>query len=478
MKTLISLGLMGLLVMSCSQDFLEVPPVSSVTTDNLYKTDKDFQDALTGCYAALRSAYDNMYVYGDIRSDDAWHALSNNVQMNSINNFSERSSEPVFETTWTDYYLLIFRANILLGRISDVEVSEVPNKERYVLEAKFLRALAYFDLVRIFGDVPKITSEISIEDSYKEGRKPVDEIYQDIIIPDLLEADAGLPVSYTGVNVGRATKGAAKSLLGKVYLTRKDFTNAESKLQEVTTLGYGLLPNYLDLFDYSKDEHHSEYIFDVEYMDGGQGLGSKFTNAFIPKSVDNHADNYFGIKGGVGEFNTPTFDLFYAFDPEDPRRSVTVDSVYYDNDGNPHGFIQIATFTKKYITPVASLNDSPVNWKVIRYADVLLMYAEALNENNKTEDALIYLNRVRERAGLDGYSGLSKDQARERIYEERRFELGMEGHRWFDLVRTGRALEKLSSEGMKPYNTVFPIPLREVQVVNDPSIFPQNEGYD
>ncbi|ASV31037.1 RagB/SusD family nutrient uptake outer membrane protein [Maribacter cobaltidurans] len=465
-------------VLSCSKDFLEIPPISSVTVDNLYATDKDYQDAVTGCYAALRSSYDNMFVYGDIRSDDAWHALGNNAQMNAINNFSERSSEPLFESTWRDYFSVVFRANVLLQKIEEADSEPVENKDQYISEAKFLRALAYFDLVRIYGDVPMITSAISIEESYSKGRISFDRIYEEIIIPDLLDAEIGLPVTYTGSDIGRATRGAAKALLGKVYLTRKDFPKAEVKLQEVTTLGYALLPNYNDLFDYTKDEHHSEYIFDIEYLNGGQGLGSRFTNSFVPKSPQNHADNFFGIKGGVGEFNTPTFDLFYAFEEIDPRRTITVDSVYYDNDGIPHKFIQIATFTQKYITPVASLNDSPANWKVLRYADVLLMYAEALNENGKTDQALEYLNQVRTRVELAGYSGLTQDETRNKIYDERRFELGMEGHRWFDLVRTGRALEVLSSTGMKAYNTVFPIPLREVQVMNDPSVFPQNPGYD
>jgi hypothetical protein len=166
-------------------------------------------------------------------------------------------------------------------------------------------------------------------------------------------------------------------------------------------------------------------------------------------------------------------DLFNAFDTADIRRDFACDTnqIFFK-------FFQIPTFTRKYIAPTASLNDSPANWKVIRYADVLLMYAEALNENNKTAEALGYLNQVRARVGMPGYSGLTQDDARNKIYDERRFELAMEGHRWFDLVRTGRALSIMASTGMNAYNVVFPVPLREVQVINDPSIFPQNAGYD
>lgn len=466
--------LASVLMMSCTKGFLDVYPKSSVTTDMLYKTDKDFQDAVTGCYTALRTVYGDMYIYGDVRSDDAWHALGNNVTMNAIDGFAERSSESVFASTWQNYYLVIFRANAILSKIDAVDATVIKNKARHIAEAKFLRALAYFNLVRIFGDVPKVIGEMSIEEAYKAGRIKSDLIYSEIIIPDLLAAEGGLSVKYTGTDVGRATSGAAKSLLGKVYLTIKDFPKAEAKLQEVVSSNsYSLLAKYSDLFDYTKNEHHSEYIFDIEFISGGLGLGSHFSNSFVPKSTGGFADAYFNIKGGLGELNSPTMDLFNAFSPQDIRRGITVDTskVFYK-------FIQISTVTLKYIAATPSLNDSPANWKVIRYADVLLMLAEAQNENGKITEALANLNKVRARVNMPIYVGLTKDQAQTAIYQERRFELGMEGHRWFDLVRTGKALSVMAAKGMKAYNNVFPIPLREIQVINNPSVFPQNPGYD
>lgn len=467
------MALISLITISCSKTFLDVIPESTVTTELLYKSDKDFQDAVTGCYTALRTQYADMYVLGDVRSDDSWHALGNNITMNAINNFSELSSESIYANTWRNYYLVIYRANLLLTKIEGLNESVIKNKSRHIGEAKFLRALAYFDLVRIFGDVPLALTTVSIEESYKYGRTPVSEVYSKVIIPDLMDAESKLPSKYTGTDIGRASSGAAKSLLGKVYLYQKDFVKAEVKLKEVTTAGYALLPKYSDLWDYSKNEHHSEYIFDIEYIAGGLGLGSHFTNSFVPKSTGAFADTYFGIKGGLGEMNTPTMNLFNAFAANDLRRIITVDTsqVFYK-------FIQISTFTKKYITPVASLNDSPANWKVIRYADVLLMLSEALNENGKTTEALTYLNMIRTRVGLTTYSGLTKEDARDKIYLERRLELGMEGHRWFDLVRTGRALSTMASTGMKDYQVVYPIPLREIQVINDSKVFPQNPGYN
>jgi hypothetical protein len=354
----------------------------------------------------------------------------------------------------------------------------MPNKNRHVGEAKFLRALAYFDLVRIWGDVPLVTAPISINEGYARKREKVETIYKDLIIPDLLDAESKLPVNYTGLDVGRATKGAARSILGRVYLTVKDFVKAEAKLQEVTKMSYALLPNYNDLFNYTRDEHHSEYIFDIEYQDGGLGIGSGFSNKFLPKSAGSEADLFYGVKGGAGEQNTPTVEYFNAFDPNDKRRDVTVAKGYLDNNGVFKGFIQIATFTKKYLAVTPAINDSKVNWKVIRYGDVVLMYAEALNENGKTAEAIPYINMIRQRAGLPLYTTLSQAEARTNIYNERRFELGMEGVRWFDLVRTGRALSVMQPYGMKPHMTVFPIPLIEVQIINDPTILPQNPGYD
>jgi len=252
-------------------------------------------------------------------------------------------------------------------------------------------------------------------------------------------------------------------------------------LQEVTTMGYGLLTNYTDLFTYTKDEHHKEYIFDIEYIDGGVALGSTFSNKFVPNM--SQIINFYGLKGAGGQQGSPTPEIFTLYEPGDTIKSISVVKVtdgLTDANGNFTPLVPIdnTSYSIKYVTPLQNPNDGPANWKVIRYADVLLMYAEALNENGKTTEALDYLNLVRERAGVQGYLNLTKDDTREKIYLERRLEFYLEGQRWFDLVRTGRALTALSSLGMQPYMTVFPIPLAQIQIINNPSIFPQNPGYD
>lgn len=474
-----TIAFISILTVSCSKSFIDLPPISSVSVDVIYKTDKDFQDALTATYNTLQQQYQNFYIFGDIRGDDSWQAIYKNNSWSFSDAFVTSSSDPLMHTTWQNYYQAIFRINTILGKIKAADVSVVKNKDRYIAEAKFLRALSYFDLVRIFGPVPMITTPLTIDEGYKVGREPVNNIYEKVIIPDFIDAENGLLIKYTGSDVGRPTKGAAKSLLGKVYLTLKDFPKAEAKLQEVTTMGYALLPNYNDLFDYSRNEHHGEYIYDIEYEEG-MGEGSRLTNAFAPNSQP--FTTFFGIGGNGDEQNSPTQGLIDLFDKKDKRRDITVGVTggFYNKDSV---FVKLPTstnqtYTKKYITPVAVINDSRANWKVIRYADVLLMLAEALNENNKNTEALTYLNQVRVRAGMPGYSNLTKDATRDKIYLERRLELSFEGVRWFDLLRTGQAYPVMKNSGMLPYMTVFPLPLSQIQLINNSGLYPQNEGYN
>ena len=480
MKKIIALlGVFSLLITSCTKEFIEIAPVDTITVDVLYKTDKDFQDAVIGIYGIFQDQYQNMYYFGDIRADDAWDELVKGTA-GAVDNFTLSNDDPLLISTWRNYYKAVTRANTLLEKISTVDAATVTNKDRHIAEAKFLRAMAYFDLVRIFGDVPLVTRTLSIDETYKTPREKVAKVYDEVIIKDLLDAEAKLPAKYTGIDVGRATKGAAKALLGKVYLTRKDFAKAEAKLQEVTTAGYALLPNWSDLWDYTKNEHHSEYIYDIEYEQSLGGEGSVFTNRFTPKVTSLIA--FYGIAGSVDDQNTPHQVLFDLFEAKDKRKDITATRGYTDATGK---FIPIlissnnmSAYTRKYITRITTANDSPANWKVIRYADVLLMLAEALNENGKTAAALPYLNQIRTRAGITPYATLTQAEMRDKIALERRMELAFEGHRWFDLVRTGLAFQVMQKYGMKEYMTVFPIPLAQIQLVNDRTIFPQNPGYN
>ena len=477
MKKIFFYILLSLFLTSCKKNFIELSPVSTVSVDILFKTDKDYQDAIIGAYSILNRQGPNIWLFGDLPSDDTEQQFLTSVSLVGIDNFSININDGVLVNTWRNLYSMISRCNLILSKIESADPSVIVNKDKYIGDAKFLRAYAYFDLVRIFGDVPAVTKPLTTEESYKVVREKVNKIYDDIIIKDLLDAETKLPLKYTGSDLGKGTKGAAKSLLGKVYLTRKDFVKAEAKLQEVTTMGYALLPNFNDLFNYTKDEHHSEYIFDIEYEEG-VGLGSSFTNTFAP--AYQIVLTFYGITGQGGSAGSPSEEMFTLFDSKDKRKDITVAKGFTDNNGNyiATPTFDVRTFTKKYFTKTLRAGDSKANWKVLRYADVLLMYAEALNENGKTDLALANLNKVHERAGLDPLANLTKDETREKIYLERRLELYLEGHRWFDLVRTGRALTVMQAKGMKPYMTVFPIPLSQVQLINDNTILPQNPGYN
>lgn len=471
------IGLIIIIMCGCSKDFIDYAPQDVATTDMMFQTEDDFLLAITGVYVALRDVYRDMYIFSDLRGDDAWKEVIRGTASYYSDVFTLSPDENLLHETWKGYYQAIYRSNFILDKIDGVEVG---NKEQIVNEVKFLRALSYFNLVRIFGDVPMIVNNITIEESYNFKRENIDLIYDEIIIPDLISAE-NLPVKYGNNDIGRPTSGAAKSLLGKVYLTIHEFEKAENKLFEVIRLNeYELLDNYLDLFDYTKDEHHKEYIFDIEYESGGLGMGSPWTDRFLPLSPELTA--HLGQAGVGGEDFNPSNEIVKAFnDPNDIRFDITVDTLggFYDDDGVFNKFIQAATYTKKYITPISISNDSPANWKVIRFADVILMYAEALNENGFEEVAMEYLNMIRERAGAFLYKGeFSSDEVRDLIYLERRLELSFEGHRWFDLVRTGKAYDMLKDKGMKEYMTVFPIPLTQIQVVNDDSVLWQNPGYN
>jgi hypothetical protein len=463
-------------IASCSKSFIDLQPVSSVSTEALYKTDKDFSDALTGAYSLLRDQYQSIWEF-DLPSDDARHQFASDDIELRMDNYTFQNNENLIRTTWANYYGVIYRVNTILDKIGDADPALVTNKDRYTAEARFLRALCYFDLVRLFGGVPSVTTAINDEDALKTPRATVDAIYNDIITKDFQYAAGVLPTSYSGADVGRPTKGAATALLGRVYLTMKDFPNAETTLMDVTTMGYELLSNYNDLFDYTKDEHHSEYIFDIEYETGIQ-QGSSFTNQFFPRFQP--AQDFYKVYGGTGDTYTPSDALFNIFEAGDTRKDVSVSNGFIDDNGD---FVSLAgsvgakTMTKKYLTPITQGNDSKVNWKVIRYGDVLLMLAEALNENNKTDDAITYLNKIRTRAGVPTYTTLTQAQARDTIALERRRELSFEGVRWFDLIRTGKAYETLAPLGMKDYMVLFPIPLTQIQIVNDAAILPQNPGW-
>ncbi|MVM36691.1 RagB/SusD family nutrient uptake outer membrane protein [Spirosoma sp. HMF3257] len=477
MKTnYILVGLLTLSLTACKEQFLDLSPVSAVGTTSFFKTQSDVLTALNGAYGAMQfnGQYGQLYVVAEIPSDDTSPVLSGSVtDQDEFDKFYVRTTNPYTLARWSDGYRGIYRCNAVIERIASVTMDETL-KKRIVGEAKFLRALMYFNLVRVFGDVPLVLTEITDPlQGYEFGRSPVADVYTQII-KDLSDAESVLSVSYTGADVGRATSGAAKSLLGKVYLTQKRYADAAAKLKEVIDKGtYSLLPNYADLFK-PANKNSKESVFEVQYKKGNIGEGSGFANAYAPENSGNAV-----IAFGGGGNNHPTPDLDNSYEPGDPRRNVSMASSYINSSGVKIDYYYI----KKYADPPVVNGDSEDNWYVLRYADVLLMYAEALNETGKTAEALPYLNQVRKRVGLADKAITAQADMRLAIEQERRVELAFEGHRWFDLVRTDRALPVLQAKataiGIKTVlsanNLVFPIPQSQIDI--NPTKIKQNPGY-
>ncbi len=478
MKTKIIVTLIATLsVTACQEKFIDLAPISSASTATFFKTQSDMITAINGAYATLQAGgqYGDYYILGEIPSDNSTPALSGSVtDQDEFDKFYIRTTNPVLLARWNDGYRGIYRTNTVIDRIGAVAMNEAL-KARITGEAKFLRALMYFNLVRVFGDVPLVLKEITDPaEGYDYERAPASAVYTQIV-KDLSEAQQALPESYSGTDVGRATRGAAKALLGKVYLTNKQYAEAAAVLKEVIDSGiYDLLPTYAAVFN-PANKNSKESIFAVQYKKGlVPREGSGFGNSFAPTNSANAV-----IQFGGGGNNQPTKDIELAYEPGDQRKGVSLATGYTNAQGNRVE----AYYVKKFLDAPVVNGDSDDNWPVLRYADVLLMYAEVLNETGQTTQALPFLNRVRTRAGLAPATVTSQADMRLAIEQERRVELAFEGHRWFDLVRTGRALPILQAKaaaiGIKTNltanNLIWPIPQSQIDI--NPSKIKQNPGY-
>lgn len=473
---LIAIALLGFSFSSCS-DFLEQNPQTDLSENDFYKTADDILSAVNGVYSSLQEGdiYGNWYVFGEIPSDNTRNQLSGSVTtQNEFDQFYIDTQNSMIANFWKAAYKVINRTNTVLGRIDGIEINtELAN--RYKLECKFIRALMYFNLVRVYGDVPLVLKEISISESYDILREPKENVYNQIIA-DLKEAQ-DLPVSYSTAEDGRATQGAAKALLANVYMTLHKYAEAETILAEIINCGrYSLLENtpgslnidgYKNVF--SPVNHNSEEgIFEIQFLKGGYGEGSNYANNFAP---ENSGTNVVAV-GGTGGNNIPEMDIYNAYEEGDLRRDFSMSLGYYDNRKN-NEWVE-SRYVCKFMDVPYQNNDASNNYPVIRYADVILMYAEALNQNGKTAEACKYLNMTRRRGF--GYQTTEtspvdlqttdKAQFALMVEQERRVELAFENHRWFDLIRTGRAVEVMRSKGfsLNETNLICPIPQKQIDV--------------
>jgi len=471
------------LLISCSKSFLDLTPISQIGASNFYKTPSDLLNAVNGAYGALQlpgQYTEDYYFLADYPDDDIESGLSASTNdFDQFERFYSNSANIYIAPAWTDGYKGILRCNNIISQAPNITM-DATLKARYVGETKYLRALMYFNLVRIFGDVPLITTPLNtISEAYDYGRTPVADVYTQIV-KDLTDAEVSVPVTYTGTDIGRVTKGAVQTLLGQVYLTQHNYNGAVTELSAVVASNvYKLLPVYADVFN-PANGNNAEIIFAVNYKKGGIGEGSPFVNAFLPTG---------GIPtlvtiGTTGNRMNGSKDLYFAYEPGDLRRAISVDTSFIDGTGK----LVKTVFTRKYLDTPPTDKDGDNDWYVHRYSDALLMYAEALNETNQTPLAHTYLNLVRTRAGLPSKSGLTQAAMRLALEQERRVELCFEGHRWFDLIRTGRAITVMNAYFIKyniqlsgavvqvqPFQLIQPVPLSQIQA--NPAKMTQNPGY-
>lgn len=452
--------------MSCG--LLDQTPESGFTPTNFYKNADDAKAAVSSVYDLLNS--ENMYnqalwVLLDQATDDAeWGSgrSTANQAKNDLDKYTFTPATSTFLSVWTTAYRGINRANTVLAHVPGITM-DTALKTRYLAEVKFMRAFYYFTLVRLFGDVPLQLDETTSLNNLAVSRAPMQDVYNQIIA-DFTEAENILPVSFSGADAGRATKGAAKAFLAKVYLTRQDWPNASAKAKEVMDLGvYDLWSNYADAFSLS-NENGKEAIFEAQALGGGYGEGSYMQGFMRP-----NFDRVNGI-AGFGD-DPPTKNLYDTYSTQDKRRDVTIKLYTATTNPPAPASILFPGYVQKYLDPTATANgEGSNNFPIIRFSDVLLMYAEALNEQAAgNTEAYNAVNRVRTRAGLaDLPSTLGQDAFRDSVLLERRLELAFEGHRWYDLVRTKRLISAMKAQNpdiiVSERHYLYPIPQTERDV--------------
>lgn len=484
-KTLLIL-LIGWNITGCKK-FITKAPVGTYTADQFYKTPAQAILAINAAYQSLAFTNANsnrLWVFGDVASDDAAHGgkgPGDQADIELIDQFNINSINGNLASMWALLYDGITRSNLVLDRVPSIEMDKTL-QARILGEAKFLRAYYYFELVNIFGDVPVILQPLT-PDQLQIEQSPAQQIFETVIEPDLIYAATNLPSAYISTDVGRATSGAATALLAKAYLFQNKWDDAVTTAAKVVNSNiYDLMPVYSQNFN-QNFKNNKESVFEVQHLTGQDPqLGSELNQYFAPD-----------IDGGY-YFNAPTQNFVDEFEKTadgtvDPRLDYTVgrqsmpwfNNHIFDTSWSPStGYL-----TRKHqqsLSEVANrIGDGNLNYVAIRFADVLLWYAEALNESGHSADALVPLNRVRKRARESylydsaqvGYPNIPPDllpdvtstnqiDVRRAIQHERRVELGLEFHRYFDLIRWGKdyATQALKDKPNFNYdlNKHFPIP--------------------
>ncbi len=473
---------------SCSDALVEEPK-SAITITNFYKTPSDALLAVNATYDHLGSGTNNSdfggvyfnsyYTIAELVSDNGLAGPRNDPNTVQLANFRHDPSNIFVADIWEDCYKTINLANLAIANIPGIEMDE-QIKSRYLGEVHFIRGLMYFELVRMFGDIPLLTTPTVDLSSITIPRSPVSEVYE-VIISDFEIAEGALPFAYSGADIGRATAGAAKAYLARLYVTLEQWGLAEQYARDVIDLGiYRLMDDYAEVFKIANN-NGPEVIFATQFTLNNDAIWetSQFNVRVLPLALNRNSLSW----------EIPTNDVYSAFNPLDRRFEVTFQTSFTEADGtevtfDPHIF----KYWDQEAEPNASSGGN--DFFNMRYADVLLMLAEAINEaqGGPTAEAYDAINEVRRRARfadgvertvLPDLEGLSQSEFREAVWRERRLEFVWEGQRWFDLVRQGRLQEltEAAKEGVAveiPKHTLLPIPQRERNI--NPNLT-QNPGY-
>jgi hypothetical protein len=479
------------LVFSGCEDFLDRQPLDQITQTNFYKTANDADLAAKSMYAVPQGInwYGKSWMITEIPSDNTTTG-GNDPDFSPIDNFTISADNLPNSEFWQEHYRLIASANQVLGNVPDIEMDN-DLKQAILGEAEFLRAFAYFDLVRIYGDVPIIVEVPTIESDVFVKRDPINEVY-DFIISDLESAIASLPADRSSADEGRATSGAAKALLAKVLVTIERFEECIILCREIIASGqYQLMDDFADNWLRDKSDNNAESIFQIQYVGCGPiGTGNALQSFFAPwgQGITKNSDGWGSQIPTAPSIDNPGTTIKDIFSEDDLRKYHTImsptDEYPMINPGEGYvypasGASRAGISIKKYVigggADVCYLT-SPQNLHVIRYADVLLTLAEAACRNgggiSVTPDVVEAFNAIRRRAGLEEVGSVTTED----VFEERRIEFAFEGHRWFDLLRTGKVREIMQLHGkpMQDFHLLFPIPSSELSINTN---LTQNEGY-
>jgi len=511
-KIYIVIVLLCIAATSCKKDFIRLGPEDSYTDEVFYKTEQQFKSAVVAAYAPLRDVLVNDYFTSEMHSDNTvYQPIPGNrgtavVERENISDFTSTSTNAYAAATWQHSYTGISRCNIIIERLQGSDLAD-DVKASFDGQAKFLRALNYFKLVRLYGGVPLFLKEVTTAEDAFKPRSTEAEVYTQIIA-DAKDAISELDQPAKFPQTGEATKGAATILLAEVYAVQKKWADAELLLNSLLTMGYDLNADYADAF-LPANKNGKESIFEIQYL-GGTVTGSTpnvLSFHFLPRSKD--AKLLTGItldNTGTGGWNTPSDDMIKDFEAGDKRLDASIGIAEGTYDASSYFSYSAAKsiinyvpaagkvgvpYIKKYLhAPLVAPTGSSDNFPIYRFSDALLLLAESLNEQGKSSAALAPLNRVRKRAGLGDFTNADQSLLRDAIFHERRVELAFENHRWADLLRTGRALTVINAFGVKArqelpflssdayvidnHQLLFPIPQNEVGL--NPKIV-QNPGY-